>query len=176
MNQTIETLVTTRRSCRAYTTQQVEPEKLEQIVEAGRYAPTGGGRQPVHFVVVQDPETVTQLSRMNAAVLGKSDLDPFYGAPTVIEVLVDANVGTCVEDGALAMGNLMNAAASLGVDSCWIHRAKEMFESEEGLALLAKWGLPADGSLRGVGNCILGYRSAPLAEPAPRKDNVTYVK
>ena len=174
MNQVIETLET-RRSCRTYTEQQVDPETIEQIVEAARYAPTGGDRQDVTFVVVQDPETVAQLSKLNASFLGM-DLDPFYGAPTVVEVLADASVGHCVEDGALAMGNLMNAAAALGVDSCWIHRAKEMYESEEGLALLAKWGLPADGSLRGVGNCILGYRSAPLAEASPRKETVIYVK
>ena len=175
MNQVVETL-TSRRSCRAYTDKQVEPEKLEQIIEAGRFAPTGGGRQPVHFVVVQDPQVIAQLSRMNAGFLGMGDIDPFYGAPTVVVVLADAEVDTCVEDGALAMGNLMNAAAALGVDSCWVHRARETFESEEGRALLAGWGLPADGSLRGVGNCILGYRSGDLAEAAPRKENVTYVK
>ena len=81
-----------------------------------------------------------------------------------------------MEDGALAMGNLMNAAHALGVDSCWIHRAREEFESEEGRALLASWGLPSDGSLRGVGHCILGYAASPAGEAKPRRDNVVYVK
>ena len=90
-------------------------------------------------------------------------------------VLVDRSVPTYLEDGSLAMGNLLNAAYALGVDSCWIHRAHEVFDSPEGLELLAKWGLPADGSLRGVGNCILGYAEDTLPEAKPRRDNVVYV-
>ena len=165
----------TRRSCRAYTDAPVEEEKLEQIVKAGQHAASGMGRQSPTFIVVTDSDTVTKLSHMNAAVMG-SDNDPFYGAKTVVVVLVDSSVPTCIEDGSLAMGNLMNAAHALGVSSCWIHRAKEVFESDEGKELLAQWGLPADGSLRGVGHCILGYAAAPAGEPKPRRKNVVYVK
>ena len=156
----------TRRSCRAYLDRPVDAQTLDAIIEAGRFAASGMGRQPVTFVAVTDPATVKQLSRMNAQIMGV-DTDPFYGAQTVVVVLVDASVPTCVEDGALAMGNLMNAAHALGVDSCWIHRARE---------LLASWGLPSDGSLRGVGHCILGYAAGPVGEPKPRRDNVVYVK
>ena len=102
--------------------------------------------------------------------------DPFYGAKTVVVVLVDRSVPTHLEDGSLAMGNLLNAAYALGVDSCWIHRAHEVFDSPEGLELLASWGLPADGSLRGVGHCILGYAEDTLPEPKPRRDNIIYVR
>lgn len=165
----------TRRSCRAYLDRPVDAQTLDAIIEAGRFAASGMGRQPVTFVAVTDPATVKQLSRMNAQIMGV-DTDPFYGAKTVVVVLVDANVPTCVEDGALAMGNLMNAAHALGVDSCWIHRAREEFESKEGRAVLASWGLPSDGSLRGVGHCILGYAAGPASEPKPRRDNVVYVK
>lgn len=105
-----------------------------------------------------------------------SNSDPFYGAKTVVVVLVDRSVPTHLEDGSLAMGNLLNAAYALGVDSCWIHRAHEVFDSPEGLELLASWGLPADGNLRGVGHCILGYAEDTLPEPKPRRDNVVYVK
>ena len=174
MNQTIEVL-TTRRSCRTFGDKLVEEEKLQQILEAGQYAPNGMGRQSFEFVVIQDKATRDQLSAMNAAVMGR-DADPFYGAPTVVVVLANSSVPTHVEDGALAMGNLMNAAAALGVDSIWVHRAKEEFESDEGKALLAKWGLPSDGSLRGVGNCCLGYTEKPLPEPKPRRENITYVR
>ena len=104
------------------------------------------------MIVVQDKETIAQLSKMNAKVFGKEDMDPFYGAPTVVVVLADKNMPTCVEDGSLVMGNLMNAAYGLGVGSCWIHRAKEEFESEEGKALLKKWGV--EGDYIGVGHCI----------------------
>ena len=171
--ETIEALIH-RRSCRKYSERPVEAEKLARIIEAGQYAPSGMGRQPVTFVAVTDPATVERLSQLNAQVMG-SDGDPFYGAKTVVVVLVDRNVPTHVEDGSLAMGNLLNAAYALGVDSCWIHRAHEVFDSPEGLELLAKWGLPADGSLRGVGNCILGYAEDTLPEAKPRRDNVVYV-
>lgn len=167
MNETLKTLKT-RRSVREYLPEQIKEEELQQILEAGEYAPTGMGAQSPVMVAVQDPETIRLLSRLNAAVMGNSG-DPFYGAPTVIVVLADRNRGTCVEDGSLVMGNLMNAAASLGVASCWIHRAREVFESAEGKALLEKWGLSQD--YIGVGNCILGYAAGPAPEAKPRKDN-----
>ena len=138
--ETIEALIH-RRSCRKYSDRPVEAEKLARIIEAGQYAPSGMGRQPVTFVAVTDPATVERLSQLNAQVMS-SEGDPFYGAKTVVVVLVDRSVPTHLEDGSLAMGNLLNAAYALGVDSCWIHRAHEVFDSPEGLELLAKWGLP----------------------------------
>ena len=156
-----------RRSCRQYQPdRQVPEELLQQILEAGTWAPSGMGAQSPVLVAVQDRETRDLLSRINAAVLG-SDGDPFYGAPTVVVVLVDSRRGTCVEDGSLAMGNMMLAAASLGIGSCWIHRARETFDRPEGKALLKKWGLPE--TYIGVGNCILGYAAAAPAAPKPRK-------
>ena len=174
MNEVLNCLET-RRSCRAYRPEQVPEEALQEILCAGLYAPSGMGRQPVTFVAVTDPATVERLSQLNAQVMG-SNSDPFYGAKTVVVVLVDRSVPTHLEDGSLAMGNLLNAAYALGVDSCWIHRAHEVFDSPEGLELLASWGLPADGSLRGVGHCILGYAEDTLPEPKPRRDNVVYVR
>ena len=120
--ETIEALIH-RRSCRNYSDRPVEAEKLARIIEAGQYAPSGMGRQPVTFVAVTDPATVERLSQLNAQVMG-SNSDPFYGAKTVVVVLVDRSVPTHLEDGSLAMGNLLNAAYALGVDSCWIHRAR----------------------------------------------------
>ena len=167
MNEVVKSLME-RRSVRQYTDRQVEPEVLDQILQAGTYAATSMGKQSPRIVAVQDPETVRLLSKMNAAVMG-ADKDPFYGAPTVVIVLADKTVGTYLYDGSLVMGNLMNAAHALGVSSCWIHRAKEEFESEEGKALLKKWGI--EGDYEGIGHCILGYAAAPAAAPAPRKDN-----
>ena len=122
-----------RRSCRAYLPEQIREEALAAILEAGTYAPTGMGRQSPVIVAVQDPETRNALSRMNAAVMGR-DGDPFYGAPTVVVVLADPEIGTYLYDGVLVMGNLMNAAQAVGVDSCYIFRAKEVFETAEGHA------------------------------------------
>lgn len=157
-----------RRSCRAYLPEQIGEEALAAILEAGTYAPTGMGRQSPVIVAVQDPETRNALSRMNAAVMGR-DGDPFYGAPTVVVVLADPEIGTYLYDGVLVMGNLMNAAQAVGVDSCYIFRAKEVFETAEGKALLRKWGIPE--RYVGIGNCILGY-GAPggKQEAAPRKE------
>jgi nitroreductase len=169
-NEVIKTL-TERRSVRRYTKKQVEEEKLELILKAGTYAPSGMGSQSPIMVVVQDPETISLLSRLNAVAMGSSG-DPFYGAPTVVIVLADKNMWTCVEDGSLVMGNLMNAAHAVGDDSCWIHRAKETFESKEGKDLLKKWGI--SGDYVGIGNCILGYRSGPYPTARQRKSNFIY--
>lgn len=170
MNETLQTLKT-RRSVRSYLPDQVKEEDLQQILEAGTYAPTGMGMQSPIMVVLQNREEINYLSKLNAAVMGSS-ADPFYGAPTVIVVLADKSRGTCVEDGSLVIGNLMNAAASLGVDSCWIHRAREVFDSSEGKALLAKWGI--QGDYIGIGHCILGYANGKVPAAKPRKENYIY--
>ena len=125
MNNEVLQNIRTRRSCRAYTAQPVEPEKLKAIVEAGTWAASGMGRQAPKIVVLTDPAEIAELERMNAAVLGNPAAHPFYGAPVVCVVLTDPEVSTCVEDGALVIGNLMLAAHSLGVASCWIHRARQ---------------------------------------------------
>ena len=155
-----------RRSIRRYKEDQVPDELLDQVLTAGLYAPTGMNRQNIVMVAVRDKQTRDQLSRMNAAVMGSSN-DPFYGAPCVVVVLCDTARYTWVEDGSLVLGNLMNAAHAVGLGSCWIHRAREMFDSEEGKALLRKCGLPE--TLRGVGNCILGYPDEVPADK-PRKE------
>ena len=168
MNETLKTLKE-RRSCKKYQSRQVEADVLDAILEAGTYAPTGRNMQAPVIVAVQDPKTIQEISRMNAAIMG-ADTDPFYGAPTVLVVLADPAVRTYVYDGALVMGNLMNAAWSLGVDSCYIFRAKEVFATEEGKALLRKWGVPEH--FEGIGNCILGYRAeGGVKEATPRKKN-----
>lgn len=163
------TVLKSRRSCRNFDGRPITEEELNIILEAGTYAPTGMGRQSPIMVAVQDKETVAKLSKMNAAIMG-TDADPFYGAATVIVVLADKTMPTYIYDGALVMGNLMNAAEAIGVQSCWIHRAKEEFESEEGKALLKKWGI--DGDYEGIGHCVLGYGEKAPAKP--RKDKYIY--
>ena len=166
------TTLKTRRSCRAYRSEHVEQEKLDAIIEAGTYAPTGMGKQSPIILVVRDPEIRATLTRLNAAAMGM-DIDPFYGAPELLVVLANRAIPTYIYDGSLVMGNMMNAAADLGVASCWIHRAKEEFESEEGKAILRQLGI--EGDYEGIGNLILGYAagSGPSAKPAanaaPRK-------
>ena len=161
-----------RRSVRAYQAKQVEEAELQAVLEAGTYAATGRNKQAPVIVAVQDPATREVLRRMNAAVMGNPDIDPFYGAPTVLVVLADRTVSTHLEDGALVLGNLMNAAHAVGLASCWIHRAREEFESEEGKALLKSWGIVGD--YVGVGHLALGYAAGDLPAAAPRKKDYIY--
>ena len=161
-----------RRSCRSYQPRQITEEELQQVLEAGTYAPTGRGAQAPIIVVVQDKETIAALSRQNAAIMGNPEADPFYGAPTVLIVLADKSRPTYLYDGSCVMDNLLNAAQAVGLGACWIHRAKEEFESEEGKALLKQWGI--QGDYEGIGHCVLGYRADAITAPAPRKENYVY--
>ena len=157
-----------RRSIRKYEPRQIPEAILDQILEAGTYAPTGMNRQSPVIVAVQDPEVIREMEKENAKVMGSEDGTPFYGAPTVVVVFADTRCRTGFEDACLVMGNLLNAASILGIGSCWIHRAKEVFRTDMGKALMKKWGL--DENYVGVGNCILGYPAeAPAARP--RKEN-----
>lgn len=168
MNETLQNLKT-RRSCRKYKPEQIKEEELLQILEAGTYAPTGMGSQSPKIVVLQDKEAIQQVSRLNAAVMG-NDIDPFYGAPTVLIILADRNCRTYLDDGNLVIGNLLNAAHAVGVDSCYIYRAREVFDSEEGKTLLEKWGI--HGDYEGIGNVILGYGLPEgIKDAAPRKSD-----
>ncbi|MGN1250383.1 MAG: nitroreductase [Candidatus Spyradocola sp.] len=170
MNETMNALLT-RRSCRSYKPDPIPQEVLERILTVGTYAPTAMGRQSPIIIAVTNREMRDRLSAMNAAVMGSQN-DPFYGAPVVLVVLADKSLATRVYDGSLVMGNLMLAAHAEGLGSCWIHRAKEEFESAEGKQILSDLGV--EGEYEGIGHCILGYPAAPAAEPKPRKENYVY--
>ena len=159
----------TRKSCRSFEDRQLSDEDLKVILDAGKQAATGGGKQPWKFVVVRNKEVRDKLSAMNAAVMG-SDKDPFYGAPCVVVVLTERDRTTAVEDGACAIQNMMVAANAIGVGSCWIHRAYEEFESDEGKTLLKDWGI--SGDYRGVGHCILGYPQGEMHPDVPRREGI----
>lgn len=166
----IENLVT-RRSVRKYRPDMIPAETLDKILEAGAYAATGMNRQSPIMIAVTDKALRDRLSAWNAGIMGSSG-DPFYGAPVVVIVLADRNVPTHVYDGSLVMGNLMNAAHALGIASCWIHRAKEEFDSDEGKELLRSLGI--EGDYEGIGHCILGYAETEPSAASPRKDNYIY--
>ena len=167
MNEAIKTLLN-RRSIRKFKPEQIKDDELNAVLEAAKYAPSGANQQSALFIVVQNKEMREKITKLNAAVLGK-DIDPYYGAPTVIIVLADKTKVTPVEDGSLALGNMFNAACSLGLGSCWVHRTKQMFELVEGKALLRKWGV--EGDYIGVGSCVLGYPNCEHPKPALRKEN-----
>ena len=168
MNNPVIEAMKTRRSCRKFKADPVPRERIEQIAEAGLWAASGMGKQAVKIVVVTDKALRDRLAEQNRRIGGWPEgVDPFYGAPVVLAVVGDKEAFTAVYDGSLVMGNLMLAAHSLGVDSIWIHRAKEEFESEEGKALLKSLGI--EGDWEGIGHCALGYAAEPLPAGAPRK-------
>ena len=170
MNDTIRN-IKTRRSVKKYKSDMVPEELINEIVSAGMCAPSGMNRQSPIIIKVTNKEVRDKLSRLNAKILGNENIDPFYNAPVVLIVLADKNISTYLYDGSLVIGNMLLAAHSLGLGACWIHRAKEMFESVEGKEILSSLGI--GDNYEGIGNCIIGYsdeeRNAPVI-----KDNYVY--
>ena len=158
----------TRRSVRAYLPNAVPEEKLERILRAGLYAASGMGRQSAMILCVTDKALRDRLMRMNAAIMGTPEKDPFYGAPCVLVVLADRSIPTAVYDGSLVLGNMMLAAHAEGLGSCWIHRAREEFDSDEGKAILHDLGV--EGDYAGVGHLIVGYADGAEPEAKPRRE------
>ena len=169
MNETIKNMIE-RRSVRKYTSEPVPQEIIDKIVEAGTYAATGRNAQSPIIIEVTNKELRDRLSALNAKIMGKEEgFDPFYGANTVLIVLADKSKPTYLYDGSLVMGNLMLAAHSLGIGSCWIHRAKEEFEMPEGKEILKSLGI--EDEYEGIGHCALGYVDGDYPDVIPRKEN-----
>ena len=161
-----------RRSVRAYTDEVPSTEQIEAVIEAGLWAASGMGQQDPIIVAVTNRELRDRLSAMNAEIIGDPDRDPFYGAPVVLVVLAPRDQRNRVYDGSLVMGNLMLAAHALGLGSCWIHRAREEFDTPEGKAILAELGI--EGDYEGIGHCILGY-PAEVPEAKPRREGRVFL-
>ena len=166
MNLVLEN-IRTRRSVRKFKPCQVEQDKLDLILEAGTWAPTAMGKQSPKIIAVQKPEEVAKVVELNAKFLGTQN-NPYYGAPTILLVLT-APCGTSEEDGSCVLQNMMLAAHSQGLATCWIHREKQMFDCDEVKALLKAWGIEEE--LVGVGSLALGYADCDLPDPKPRKED-----
>lgn len=170
-NESLLTLMQTRRSIRSFKPDMVPKEIIDKIITAGTYAATGMNKQSPIIIAVTNKEVRDRLSALNAEIMG-ADNDPFYGAPVVLIVLADKACRNYIYDGSLVMGNLMLAAHALGIGSCWIHRAKEEFSRPEGQEILKALGI--EGDYEGIGHCILGYVDGEYPEAAPRKANWAY--
>lgn len=182
MTQEIQNIIS-RRSVKKYQDKEVADKLIEQIVKAGTYAPTGRNSQSPVIIAVTNKALRDRLSNLNLEIIRNRQLttssgnaDPFYGAPVVLVVLARKDVATRVYDGSLVMENMMLAAHSLGLGSCWIHRAKEMFETEEGKHILRDLGITEE--LEGIGNCIIGYATDDALKPqvARKSDYVVWAK
>ncbi len=172
MNETLNTLKS-RRSCRSFKPDMIKDEELKAIIEAGTFAATGMGKQSPVIIAVTDKELRDKIAKENRKIGGWPEgFDPFYGAPVILMVIANKAVPTHIYDGSLVMGNLMNAAESLGVASIWIHRCKEEFDSDFGKGILKKLGI--EGDYEGIGHCALGYAAAEKNAAAPRKEDYVY--
>ena len=168
MNEIINTLIT-QRSCKSFQSTMVPEEIIQDVVEAGLYAASALNQQSPIILVVTSKETRDQLSRLNAKYDPRKRPDPFYNAPVVLVVLAPKNAPTGIYDGSLVLGNMMTAAFSLGIGSCWIHRAKETFEDGEGKQIFKSLGIQEE--YEGIGNCILGYPEHINTNIPPRREN-----
>lgn len=166
--------IRTRRSIRRYKKEQITDEELNTVLEAGTWAPTSKGLQLPFIIAVQKPELIAQLVRMNAEIMGVTS-NPYYDAPTLVFVFAPIEYGKGLQDGSCVLENMMLAAHSIGLGSCWINREIEMFKTEEGLQLMKDWGLP-DG-LMGIGALSLGYpASVPPSVKARKADYCKIIK
>ena len=170
MDNQVITALKERRSTRSYKPEQITDDELKTVLEAGTWAPTARGMQDPWIVAVQEPGLMERISQMNRKIMGSTS-DPFYGAPTYVLVFASKPEVwyNSVYDGSLVLGNMMIAAHAIGLGSCWINREREMFETEEGKALMKQWGLPED--LIGVGAIALGYPASEPKAPKPRKES-----
>ena len=176
MNEVIKAMLT-RRSTKNFKPDMIPESDIDTIIQAGLYAANGRGRQASIVVAISDKKVRDRLSEVNCKIGGwPAGFDPFYGAPVVLVVLDEKSDSTKVYDGSLVMGNMMLAASSLGIGSCWIHRAKETFELPEFKEFLKSIGVREE--YEGVGHCVLGYPTSDEKKtPVERKSGrVFYVR
>ena len=168
--------IKTRRSIRKYKPDMVPQEILDKIIEAGLYAASGMGQQNTIIIQVTNKELRDKISKMNQEIGGwEEGFDPFYGAPVMLIVLAKKDWPNRVYDGSLVMGNLMLAAHDLGIGSCWIHRAKQEFETDWGKEFLKSLGIEEE--YEGIGHCALGYVDGDYPKaPTIKENRVYYVK
>ena len=165
-------IIRTRRSYRSYQPKQITDEQLNAVLEAGTYAPTSRGLQSPFIVAIQNEELKARLAKMNAEIMGVTT-NPYYDAPTYILVFVPSDAPNGIQDASLVMENMMLAAHAQGLGSCWIHREREMFATEEGKELMQQWGLPE--GLVGIAALALGYPNGEPSPAKPRKEGYTRV-
>jgi len=187
MNQTISTLLR-RRSVRSYLPDPIGQEELEQILEAGRYAPTAMNQQPWHFTVIRNPDLLVRLEVACRSAFLESSIDAlrqvasqegfsvFYRAPLLVIVSGDRKALAPQYDCTLAMENMLIAATSLGMGSCWMHAVMMFYASEKGKKIFHELGIDFPEGHDPLAAAVFGYPAEPLPEAPPRnKDCVTII-
>ena len=188
MNETIHTILT-RRSARDYQSRQIDEKEMHEILQAGQYAPSAMGQQPWHFTIVQNPDLLEKLQILCKAsfqlsdnatmreLASSDDFHVFYHAPTLVIISGNSKAVAPLWDCVLAMGNMLIAAASLGIASCWQHAPIMVYGSHTGPASLSSIGLTFPSGHIPYASAVFGYSAQPLPEAAPRKpDTVTFLR
>ena len=187
--------IITRRSTRKYKPDAVEPEKLQKIIEAGRYAPSGGNNQTNHFLVVRNPEVIKRLAELAEAAFARMEADEntypslrnsilaskkggyvfSYRAPVLIIVANRKDYGNNMADSVAAIENMMIAANALDLGSCYINQLYWLNEEPSLLDYLRELGLKEND--RVYASMVLGYAATedglPNRKPLERKGNET---
>ncbi len=162
-----------RRSVRKFKEEIPSKALIEKVIEAGRWAASGRNRQTSIIVAVTNKDIISKLTKINGEIAQRNNpLGEFYGAPVVLIVLSDKNWRNKTYDGSLILGNMMLQAHDLGLGTCWIHRAKEEFETEEWQQWLKSLGI--EGEWEGVGHLALGYPDGDYPKEVERKGNNVY--
>lgn len=164
--------IMSRRSVKCYKADMPPMEVIDRIIEAGLYAANGRNWQSPIVIAVTDKAMRDRIAALNAKVMDAEGTDPFYGAPAILIVLADKTKMTYIYDGSLMMGNMMLAAHDAGLGACWVHRAKQVFESDEGKEILASLGI--EGDYEGIGNLIIGYADGEPRVAAERREGRVY--
>lgn len=170
-NQTIKSILE-RRSIRQYDSKQIKKTDLDLILKAGTYAPSGRGLQPSVIIAIQDKRVIKELSKINAEIF-KKDTDPFFGAPTIVLVIANKESNNAIKDGSLVLGNMMLAAHSLGLGTCWVNRADEQMSYDYVQKMLEAIGIDHKDYI-GVGHITIGYPKGEVKKASPRKENYIY--
>lgn len=172
MNNVIDN-IKTRRSVRKYKPDMIDRRLIESVMDAGLYAACGMGVQNTKIIAITEKALKDEISDLNRRIGGwKEGMDPFYGAPIILLVIAKKDRPQRVYDGSLVLGNMMLAAHSLGLGTCWIHRAKEEMETDFGRKLLDRLGI--EGEWEGIGHLALGEVDGNYPKTAPRDKDRTY--
>lgn len=194
MNEVIN-CIKARRSCRRFSEEQIPDQDLEAILEAGRYAPSGGNNQSCHLIVIQNKFILQDLKELvrqefskmevyegmyksiksSIQASKKGEYNFYYNAPTLVVVANLKDYGNALADSACLLENMMLSATSLNIGSCWINQLRWLDDNKEIRAFLERLGLGAEEVV--CGGLALGMKAVKDQAPLKRVGNqVTYVR
>jgi nitroreductase len=184
MNEVIQNILT-RRSIRVYKEEQISDEDLNTILEAAKFAPSGMNGQNWHFTAVQNKEKINQLiSAAKEALLNSPveqlnkmannpNFNPFYNAPTIVITACDTKLPIGQSDCAAALENMLLAAHSLNIGSCWVHTLGMIGDDPTVRSILTELGIPENYGI--FGTAALGFNGGQEPKASPRREGTVNI-